>query len=119
MPHRGRLNFLTGMLKFPPEKMFRKLKGLSEFPDDIKATGDVASHFVSSIDLEKGGKNLHVTLLYNPSHLEAINPVSMGKTRGVMQAVQDGAYCKSANLRWSNKVINLQVIFKFYIFNIF
>lgn len=109
MPHRGRLNFLIGMLKFPPEKLFRKLKGLSEFPDDVKATGDVASHFISSIDLDIKGKSLHVTLLHNPSHLEAVNSVSMGKTRGVMQAVKDGAYCESRNRQWSDKVINVQV----------
>lgn len=44
MPHRGRLNLLTGMLDMPPEKLFRKLKGLPDFPDKFKATGDVISH---------------------------------------------------------------------------
>ncbi|XP_063972436.1 probable 2-oxoglutarate dehydrogenase E1 component DHKTD1 homolog, mitochondrial isoform X2 [Diachasmimorpha longicaudata] len=109
MPHRGRLNFLTGMLKFPPEKLFRKLRGLPEFPDNVKATGDVASHFVSSVDLEVNQKKLHVTMLYNPSHLEAVNPVSMGKTRGIMQSVNDGDYAEEGKSRWSDKVLNLQV----------
>ncbi|XP_076639220.1 putative 2-oxoadipate dehydrogenase complex component E1 homolog [Colletes latitarsis] len=109
MPHRGRLNFLTGMLNFPPEKLFRKLRGLSEFPDGVNATGDVISHLVSSIDLDVDGKNLHVTMLRNPSHLEAVNPVSMGKTRGTMQAVKDGAYDDDGNARWSDKVLNVQV----------
>jgi len=45
MPHRGRLNLLIGMLQFPPAKLFRKLKGISEFPENVKATGDVPSHF--------------------------------------------------------------------------
>ncbi|XP_046737015.1 probable 2-oxoglutarate dehydrogenase E1 component DHKTD1 homolog, mitochondrial isoform X1 [Diprion similis] len=109
MPHRGRLNFLTGMLKFPPEKLFHKLRGFAEFPEDAKATGDVTSHFTSSVDLSFNQRNLHVTMLYNPSHLEAVNPVSMGKTRGVMQAVGDGAYSHGEDLAWSDKVLNLQV----------
>ncbi|KAK2579350.1 hypothetical protein KPH14_008300 [Odynerus spinipes] len=109
MPHRGRLNFLTGMLHFPPEKLFRKLKGYSEFPDDAKTTGDVASHFVSSTNLDINDKNLYVTMLRNPSHLEAVNPVSMGKTRGVMQTVKDGAYSSDHNSWWSDKVLNLQI----------
>lgn len=109
MPHRGRLNFLTGMLNFPPEKLFRKLRGFSEFPNNVIVSGDVISHLVSSTDLNIGGKNLHVTMLRNPSHLEAVNPVSMGKTRGTMQAVKDGAYSEDENARWSDKVLNVQV----------
>ncbi|XP_035740721.1 probable 2-oxoglutarate dehydrogenase E1 component DHKTD1 homolog, mitochondrial isoform X1 [Vespa mandarinia] len=109
MPHRGRLNFLTGILNFPPEKLFRKLKGSSEFPDDAKAIGDVASHLVSSTNLEIDNKSLHVTMLRNPSHLEAVNPVSMGKTRGIMQIVKDGAYGNDRTTWWSDKVLNLQI----------
>lgn len=44
MPHRGRLNLLTGMLNFPPVKMFMKLKGQPDFPTKFSATGDVLSH---------------------------------------------------------------------------
>nr|XP_003706992.1 PREDICTED: probable 2-oxoglutarate dehydrogenase E1 component DHKTD1 homolog, mitochondrial isoform X1 [Megachile rotundata] len=109
MAHRGRLNFLTGMLNFPLVKMFRKLRGFNEFPDNASATGDVVTHYVSSTDLNFDEKNLHVTMLRNPSHLEAVNPVSMGKTRGIMQAVKDGAYSDDENTRWSDKVLNLQV----------
>ncbi|XP_048510890.1 2-oxoadipate dehydrogenase complex component E1 isoform X2 [Athalia rosae] len=109
MPHRGRLNLLTGMLKFPIEKLFHKLRGFSEFPENAKATGDVASHFTSSADLFLKGRMIHVTMLYNPSHLEAVNPVSMGKTRGIMQVVGDGAYSHGDELPWSEKVLNLQV----------
>lgn len=45
MPHRGRLNFLATMCKSPAAKIFRKFKGLSEFGGNVKAMGDVASHF--------------------------------------------------------------------------
>ncbi|RLU16243.1 hypothetical protein DMN91_012003 [Ooceraea biroi] len=103
--HRGRLNLLTGLLNFPPGKLFRKLRGLSEFSDaDHKCTGDVISHLISSTDLNIEHRSLHVTMLRNPSHLEIVNPVSMGKTRGVMQALKEAAYGEEEDRRWSDKV---------------
>uniref|UniRef100_G3NKN9 2-oxoadipate dehydrogenase complex component E1 n=1 Tax=Gasterosteus aculeatus aculeatus TaxID=481459 RepID=G3NKN9_GASAC len=97
MPHRGRLNLLTGLLKFPPELMFRKMRGLSEFPDTSPATGDVLSHLTSSVELDFGAaKPIHVTMLPNPSHLEAINPVAQGKTRARQQLRQEGDYSSSS-----------------------
>jgi probable 2-oxoglutarate dehydrogenase E1 component DHKTD1 len=111
--HRGRLNLLTGLLNFPPEKLFRKLRGLSEFSDTIKCTGDVISHLVNSTDLNMEGKNVHVTMLRNPSHLEVVNPVSMGKTRAVMQALKEAAYGEEKDKHWSDKVINIQVSYKY------
>lgn len=110
MPHRGRLNLLTGLLNFPPEKLFRKLRGLPEFPDDAQATGDVASHFISTTTLNYVDKKIGVTMLYNPSHLEAVNPVSMGKTRALMQEINDGGYSEQENARWGDKIVNLQVM---------
>ncbi|KAK2101024.1 putative 2-oxoglutarate dehydrogenase E1 component DHKTD1, mitochondrial [Saguinus oedipus] len=93
MPHRGRLNLLTGLLQFPPELMFPKMRGLSEFPENFSGTGDVLSHLTSSVDLDFGVHHpLHVTTLPNPSHLEAVNPVAMGKTRSRQQSRQDGDY---------------------------
>ncbi|KAF2897265.1 hypothetical protein ILUMI_08905 [Ignelater luminosus] len=109
MPHRGRLNFLTGMLQFAPVRMFKKLRGLPDFPDNYKATGDVLSHCISSTDLSIDDKFLHVTVLYNPSHLEAVNPVSMGKTRAKQMEYRDGDYSSSETQKWSDKILNLQV----------
>merc|ERR1719232_194526 len=88
MPHRGRLNLLTGMLKFPPVAMFRKMKGLPEFPPQQKGAGDVLSHLTSSIDLN----GAHITMLPNPSHLEAVNPVAMGKARARHMSKNTGDY---------------------------
>ena len=51
MAHRGRLNLLSGILKLPPAIMFRKMKGLSEFPQEAVTTGDVLSHL---------GNNFHM-----------------------------------------------------------
>ncbi|KAJ1528513.1 hypothetical protein ONE63_006920 [Megalurothrips usitatus] len=110
MPHRGRLNLLTGPLLMDPCVLFRKLRGLSEFPEDAKASGDVTSHLISSVDLPvDGGDPLHVTVLYNPSHLEAVNPVSMGKTRARQQTLGDGDYARAEPRRWGDKVLNLQI----------
>ncbi|XP_040199327.1 probable 2-oxoglutarate dehydrogenase E1 component DHKTD1, mitochondrial isoform X1 [Rana temporaria] len=110
MPHRGRLNLLTGLLHFPPELMFRKMRGLSEFPENSPAIGDVLSHLTSSVDLDFGSdKPLHVTLLPNPSHLEAINPVAVGKTRGRQQSLSDGDYSTDSLAQPGDKVICLQV----------
>jgi probable 2-oxoglutarate dehydrogenase E1 component DHKTD1 len=114
MPHRGRLNLLIGMLQFPPAKLFRKLKGISEFPEHVKATGDVPSHFTSSVDLAINGKTIHVTVLPGPSHLEVANPVSMGKTRARHQSLKQGGYQNQLiqeghSAEWSDKVLNLQI----------
>lgn len=110
MPHRGRLNLLTGLLQFPPELMFRKMRGLSEFPENSPSTGDVLSHLTSTVDLDFGaGHPLHVTMLPNPSHLEAINPVTQGKTRGKQQAKQEGDYSRESNAQPGDKVICVQV----------
>lgn len=110
MPHRGRLNLLTGLLKFPPELMFRKMRGLSEFPDTSPAIGDVLSHLTSSVELDLGaGHPLHVTMLPNPSHLEAINPVAQGKARARQQLRKEGDYSPEENAYPGDRVICLQV----------
>uniref|UniRef100_A0A8C4ILY8 2-oxoadipate dehydrogenase complex component E1 n=1 Tax=Dicentrarchus labrax TaxID=13489 RepID=A0A8C4ILY8_DICLA len=110
MPHRGRLNLLTGLLKFPPELMFRKMRGLSEFPDTSPAIGDVLSHLTSSVELDFGAKHtLHVTMLPNPSHLEAINPVAQGKTRARQQLKKEGDYSPEDNAQPGDRVVCLQV----------
>ncbi|KAJ3294817.1 hypothetical protein HK104_003284, partial [Borealophlyctis nickersoniae] len=82
MPHRGRLNLLTDLLHYPPTALFHKVKGNAEFPEDIPGSGDVLSHLAISTDLNYGAqKPIHVSMLHNPSHLEAANPVALGKAR--------------------------------------
>ncbi|XP_055587135.1 probable 2-oxoglutarate dehydrogenase E1 component DHKTD1 homolog, mitochondrial [Uranotaenia lowii] len=92
MPHRGKLNVLTTMFQTRPAKIFRKFKGLPEFPADAKAMCDIASHFHTSTDITVRGKTIHLNMLHNPSHLEAVNPVSMGKTRSKQLTLKDGPY---------------------------
>ncbi|KAK3878448.1 hypothetical protein Pcinc_016908 [Petrolisthes cinctipes] len=109
MAHRGRLNFLVGTLQYPPVVMFRKMKGLPEFPPDVKFSGDVLSHLVNSVDLDLEGHKLHVTILPNPSHLEAVNPVACGKTRARQSSLGEGCYSSDPSARPGDKVVCLQV----------
>ncbi|KAJ1498783.1 putative 2-oxoglutarate dehydrogenase E1 component DHKTD1, mitochondrial, partial [Coelomomyces lativittatus] len=84
MPHRGRLNVLTSLLQFPLPLLFSKVQGHPEFPSSEShvCTGDVLSHLAHSVSLPYGSNaSVRVSLLHNPSHLEAINPVVAGKTR--------------------------------------
>ncbi|KAJ3558642.1 hypothetical protein NM688_g804 [Phlebia brevispora] len=85
MPHRGRLNLLTSLLEFSPRALFNKIRGGWEVPEELGASGDVISHLVASPTLyyenSQSSEGLKVTLLPNPSHLEAVNPVALGKTR--------------------------------------
>ncbi|PPR00571.1 hypothetical protein CVT24_005456 [Panaeolus cyanescens] len=92
MPHRGRLNLLTDLLQYSPAGMFHKIRGGFEIPEELGAEGDVLSHLVSSPTLaynDPSGSTheLKVSLLPNPSHLEAVNPVAMGKTRAKQYAL--------------------------------
>eukprot|EP01013_Petalomonas_cantuscygni_P020558 TRINITY_DN3907_c0_g2_i1.p1 TRINITY_DN3907_c0_g2~~TRINITY_DN3907_c0_g2_i1.p1 ORF type:complete len:1005 (-),score=295.77 TRINITY_DN3907_c0_g2_i1:412-3426(-) len=85
MPHRGRLNVLRNVLTKPGEAIFSEFKGgLAHLPED--ASGDVKYHLGVSRDkpCRPDGKILHVSLLANPSHLEAVNPLVMGKSRAKM-----------------------------------
>ncbi|XP_065076588.1 probable 2-oxoglutarate dehydrogenase E1 component DHKTD1 homolog, mitochondrial [Ochlerotatus camptorhynchus] len=107
MPHRGKLNVLTILFQTRPAKIFRKYKGLSEFPPDVKAMCDITNHFNTSTNLNINGKTIHLNLLNNPSHLEAVNPVSMGKTRAKQLSLQDGPYHNDPSV--PSKVLNIQL----------
>ncbi|KAL9899955.1 putative 2-oxoadipate dehydrogenase complex component E1 homolog isoform 2-T2 [Glossina fuscipes fuscipes] len=108
MSHRGRTALQTIMLNMRPAKIFRKLKGESEFPKDCQAMSDVISHFHTSEDLEIDGKTIHFNMVRNPSHLESGNPVSMGKTRSKQQTHKDGAFNDDNPLmEFSSKVLNV------------
>ncbi|KAI9511036.1 dehydrogenase E1 and transketolase domain-containing protein 1 [Russula earlei] len=87
MPHRGRLNLLTGLLKMSPASLFHKIKGGYEIPEELGAVGDVISHLVASPTLDYEGTDVKISLLPNPSHLEAVGPVALGKTRAKQYAL--------------------------------
>jgi 2-oxoglutarate dehydrogenase E1 component len=81
MPHRGRLNVLTAVMGKPYRALFHEFQGGSTVPLDIDSTGDVKYHMGASSDREFDGNKVHLSLTANPSHLEIVNPVVLGKAR--------------------------------------
>jgi len=81
MPHRGRLNVLTQVMGKPHRALFHEFKGGSYAPDDVEGSGDVKYHLGASSDREFDGNKVHLSLTPNPSHLEIVNPVVLGKVR--------------------------------------
>ncbi len=81
MPHRGRLNVLTAIMAKPYRVIFHEFQGGSDLPEDIEGSGDVKYHLGASSDREFDGNTVHLSLTANPSHLEAVNPVVLGKAR--------------------------------------
>ncbi|MGZ8368041.1 MAG: 2-oxoglutarate dehydrogenase E1 component [Rhodoplanes sp.] len=81
MAHRGRLNVLAQVMAKPHRAIFHEFKGGSYTPDDVEGSGDVKYHLGASSDREFDGNSVHLSLTANPSHLEIVNPVVLGKTR--------------------------------------
>ncbi len=81
MAHRGRLNVLTNVMGKPHRAVFHEFKGGSFKPDDVEGSGDVKYHLGASSDREFDGNKVHLSLTANPSHLEIVDPVVMGKAR--------------------------------------
>ena len=81
MPHRGRLNTLVNIVKKPFTAVFSEFGGESFKPDNVQGSGDVKYHLGTSTDIEAGGHKVHLSLQPNPSHLEAVDPVVVGKVR--------------------------------------
>jgi 2-oxoglutarate dehydrogenase E1 component len=91
MAHRGRLNVLSQVMAKPHRAIFHEFKGGSYAPDDVEGSGDVKYHLGASSDREFDNNKVHLSLTANPSHLEIVNPVVMGKAR----AKQDQLYGRS------------------------
>ena len=81
MPHRGRLNILANVMGKPYRAIFHEFQGGSYKPEDVDGSGDVKYHLGASSDREFDGNKVHLSLTANPSHLEAVNPVVLGKVR--------------------------------------
>ena len=81
MAHRGRLNVLAQVMGKPHRAIFHEFKGGSSSPDDVEGSGDVKYHLGASSDREFDGNKVHLSLTANPSHLEIVNPVVLGKVR--------------------------------------
>ena len=90
MPHRGRMNVLTTIMGKPYAELLSIFNGNLDFPENIDSSGDVKYHLGASHDRPmSGGKNLHLSLTANPSHLEIVNPVVVGKVRAKQDQYHD------------------------------
>ncbi|MBK8838738.1 MAG: 2-oxoglutarate dehydrogenase E1 component [Hyphomonadaceae bacterium] len=81
MPHRGRLNVLAAVMGKPYHKIFFEFQGGNTQGGDDYGSGDVKYHLGASSDREFDGHSVHLSLTANPSHLEIVNPVVLGKAR--------------------------------------
>ena len=81
MPHRGRLSTLANVVKKPFTALFSEFGGESFKPDAVQGSGDVKYHLGTSTDIAVDGNQVHLSLQPNPSHLEAVDPVVVGKVR--------------------------------------
>ncbi len=89
MPHRGRLNVLANFMKKPFSAIFSEFQGNASQPDDVQGSGDVKYHLGTSSDRNFDNINVHLSLTANPSHLEAVNPVVVGKVRAKQDQRKD------------------------------
>jgi 2-oxoglutarate dehydrogenase E1 component len=89
MSHRGRLNVLSNVMGKPYRAIFHEFAGGASNPADVGGSGDVKYHLGTSSDREFDGICVHLSLLPNPSHLEAVDPVVLGKARATMTYKDD------------------------------
>ena len=89
MPHRGRLSILANVMGKPFKAIFNEFQGGSYKPDEVEGSGDVKYHLGASSDREFDGNKVHLSLTANPSHLEAVNPVVLGKVRAKQEQLND------------------------------
>ncbi|WP_238370982.1 2-oxoglutarate dehydrogenase E1 component [Heliomarina baculiformis] len=89
MPHRGRLSVLANVMQKPYRAIFNEFQGGSFKPEDVDGSGDVKYHLGASSDREFDSNSVHLSLTANPSHLEAVNPVVLGKARAKQDQAHD------------------------------
>ena len=89
--HRGRLNIMANLLRRPLSRLIAEMQGRHPFPADAPRAGDVPYHLGTETVLALDGRALRVTLLSNPSHLEAVDPVVLGHARALQELQADGA----------------------------
>lgn len=89
MAHRGRLNVLANVMSKPFQAIFHEFQGGSTKPEDVGGSGDVKYHLGSSSDRVFDGRSVHLSLTANPSHLECVNTVCLGKVRAKQRQKND------------------------------
>ena len=89
MSHRGRLNVLANVIAKPYRQIFHEFQGGSAKPSEVQGSGDVKYHLGASSDREFDNNQVHLSLTPNPSHLEASDPVVLGKARAKQFQLDD------------------------------
>jgi 2-oxoglutarate dehydrogenase E1 component len=89
MAHRGRLNVLANFMGKPFSAIFSEFQGNPANPEEVQGSADVKYHLGTSGDREFDGQVVHLSLTANPSHLEAVNTVVLGKVRAKQQQKGD------------------------------
>src|SRR5208282_850816 len=93
MSHRGRLNVIIHLARRPPEQVFAEFEDVD--PRSVLGSGDVKYHMGATGEYEtKSGKKNHIHLASNPSHLEAVDPVTIGRTRAKQDRAGEGGTAK-------------------------
>ena len=96
--HRGRLTLLATVLGMPYRGILSKFQGNLNDPNEVLGSGDVKYHLGVSSDREFQGKKIHLSLTPNPSHLEAVDPVVVGKVRAKQTLLKDKSNDKVVGL---------------------
>lgn len=89
MSHRGRLNVLTHILAKPYRAIFSEFRGIGPDPEHMLGSGDVKYHLGFSKNHMYNGHKVHLSLTANPSHLEAVDPIVVGKVRAKQSQYND------------------------------
>ena len=93
MSHRGRLNVIVHVARRPPEQVFAEFEDVD--PRSVLGSGDVKYHMGATGEyVTQSGKKIHIHLVSNPSHLEAVNPVTVGRTRAKQDRAGAGGTAK-------------------------
>ena len=111
MAHRGRLNVLTSIMGKSYAAVFSEFQGEAAHPADVQGSGDVKYHLGVSTDRDlPDGTKIHLSLTPNPSHLEAVNPVVLGKVRAKQILVGDTERAKPAEAPIDEELIDPAVV---------
>ncbi len=109
MAHRGRLNVLSQVMAKPHRAIFHEFKGGSYKPEDVEGSGDVKYHLGASSDREFDQNKVHLSLTANPSHLEIVDPVVMGKARAKQDAIAGRTRTELVPLDTRSKIMPLLI----------
>src|SRR3546814_5488057 len=102
MAHRGRLNMLANVLAKPYQVIFHEFSGGSANPDDVGGSGDVKYHLGTSTDREFDGVSVHMSLVPNPSHLEAVRSEEHTSELQSLMRISYAVFCLKKKIKYQS-----------------